>query len=460
MVKNQEEAMKIAAELNREYRPDDEIEHDDPQPGWVLVDSCVPGLFWSDQEQAFRAHFKYHGVPTSKRFTVSARPYFLTSQEAEATARHFAEERDNVAKGAVVEMTVDEYCKLLPSVQKILLLYHADCLPFGRTSDDQLPVDPHFLGLWLGDGSRNDTTIFNNHEPEIVNFLRQHAAKLGLVVTITDDTIAYRTVNAAPGHANPLLDALRRVNLITPKGETGYEADRKHIPVMYKFASEPARLQLLAGLLDSHRTYIAASHEFIFTQNEAPHETLFWDVVFLARSLGFYCSTSRFEQTTIPPSASQPRTGIVLKLIISGDLERVPTLLPRKQARPRGGRDWRVTCIQLIEQQEQLSTYYGFQVDGNQRFLRDDFMVVHNSGFEESMKYVCDVGFFVFVLVSPLSPPVLLPCMYAREREKEREKGKRKRERGKRKEKPQEQEEEQAKKDWVLMVCHGGSRFL
>jgi hypothetical protein len=32
--------------------------------------------------------------------------------------------------------------------------------------------------------------------------------------------------------------------------------------------------------------------------------------------------------------------------------------------------------------------YYGFRVNGNQRFLRSDYLVVHNSGFEESMKYV------------------------------------------------------------------------
>ncbi|KAI9009393.1 pre-mRNA-processing-splicing factor 8 [Phycomyces nitens] len=32
-------------------------------------------------------------------------------------------------------------------------------------------------------------------------------------------------------------------------------------------------------------------------------------------------------------------------------------------------------------------TYYGFRIDGNQRFLRYDGLVVHNSGFEESMKY-------------------------------------------------------------------------
>jgi pre-mRNA-processing factor 8 len=42
--------------------------------------------------------------------------------------------------------------------------------------------------------------------------------------------------------------------------------------------------------------------------------------------------------------------------------------------------------ITLIEQTPTKLRYFGFQVDGNQRFLRSDSLVVHNSGFEESMK--------------------------------------------------------------------------
>ena len=49
-------------------------------------------------------------------------------------------------------------------------------------------------------------------------------------------------------------------------------------------------------------------------------------------------------------------------------------------------RDWSVCSITAVEQMRHAQPYYGFLVDGNKRFLRSDFLVVHNSGFEESMK--------------------------------------------------------------------------
>lgn len=38
----------------------------------------------------------------------------------------------------------------------------------------------YFSGLWLGDGTRCNATISNNHQVEIKDFLVQHAAELGL----------------------------------------------------------------------------------------------------------------------------------------------------------------------------------------------------------------------------------------------------------------------------------------
>ncbi|KAF9903999.1 Pre-mRNA-processing-splicing factor 8 [Linnemannia zychae] len=49
--------------------------------------------------------------------------------------------------------------------------------------------------------------------------------------------------------------------------------------------------------------------------------------------------------------------------------------------------DLLLSSISSVERKSEPEAYFGFLVDGNQRFLRDDFLVVHNSGFEESMKY-------------------------------------------------------------------------
>jgi hypothetical protein len=44
-------------------------------------------------------------------------------------------------------------------------------------------------------------------------------------------------------------------------------------------------------------------------------------------------------------------------------------------------------AIQSITRRDQMEQFFGFVLDKNQRFLRHDAMVLHNSGFEEQMKF-------------------------------------------------------------------------
>ena len=44
-------------------------------------------------------------------------------------------------------------------------------------------------------------------------------------------------------------------------------------------------------------------------------------------------------------------------------------------------------ALKAVQKREAPEAYIGFLVDGNKRFLRSDGLVVHNSGFEESMKF-------------------------------------------------------------------------
>jgi hypothetical protein len=302
------------------------------------------------------------------------------------------EQADNIQTGTLFEMTVDQYINLPPATRRMLLLYRASSLPLneeGATASPQLPIDPYYLGLYLGDGTaHNPTIVSNNHEPEVVNFLEEHAARLGMRLSKPKQptNLAYATVSRHFGKGrNPLLNAFRMLGLVK-KGYTGPENDVKHIPGIHKFADEASRLRLLAGLIDSDGTYMPTSNEFQFTQAAAWHPKLFNDVLFLVRSLGFKCSFSESEHTSPLPNSKRPHTATRLVMHITGDIHRVPTLLPRKMARTPKGGDWTVNSIEKVVQDLLPSQYYGFRVDGNQRFLRSDFLVVHNSGFEESMK--------------------------------------------------------------------------
>ena len=47
------------------------------------------------------------------------------------------------------------------------------------------PIEPYFLGLWLGDGNVADVRI-TNMDPEIIDYLKRYAQRLGLKCLITE----------------------------------------------------------------------------------------------------------------------------------------------------------------------------------------------------------------------------------------------------------------------------------
>lgn len=395
IVRDRDEAFVRARKMNNEMRGTlTDVENSLPRqesPGANLV-SEKPNLSWSETESFYHASYKVNGKTTSKRFNVSRNMYFGDRELAEMAATEYMSTLGdkNVEKGTIFEMRVDEYVSLPLSVQRMLLFYRAPQLAFNaETNANDLPIDPYYFGLWLGDGSAYSTTIYNDHEPEVVAYLKQHANDLGLRLANSGKPgdLHYRTVS--PKGKNVLLDALRDLDVVKKPGESGAHYDKKHIPEVYLRASADARLRLLAGLIDSDGTYHDASLHFAFLQAERWHEKLFDDVLFLARSLGFNANRARiFREAFFSKSlnAMMPE-GWVLSMKITGDIDKVPVLLPRKHARARGDRSWASHSITCVTRREVPERYAGFLVDGNKRFLRDDFLVVHNSGFEESMKF-------------------------------------------------------------------------
>jgi len=352
-------------------------------------------LAWHEIDGAYRAAYKVNGVTQTKSFNVSKRIYYPSRNAAEQAAAAYTTslEGENVKKGELFELTVTEYLGLPVPVQQMLLFYHAPSLKFNESLGiEQMPVHPYFLGLWLGDGTASGTALSNNHEEEVLAFLRQHAEGLGLQLTHTEGSIAYRTAgevgSCSDSSDTVLLVAMRNLGVVKPRGVTGPENGRKHIPQIYLEANEEVRLQLLAGLIDSDGSYHDASLHFAFTQAERRNKTLFENVLYLVRSLGFNANSTRMwlEEHYSELQHFIP-AGWSLRMKVTGDIDRVPTLLPRKQARARSERNWSVHSVLHVVRKEQPQAYAGFLVDGNKRFLRSDFLVVHNSGFEESMKY-------------------------------------------------------------------------
>ena len=203
----------------------------------------------------------------------------------------------------------------------------------------------------------------------------QHEEEEELVTQIVDHSEILTDVNT-------LLLALRGLGVLTTETR-GSDADRKRIPEVFLKNTRAIRLAVLAGLLDTNGWYVYPENMFGFAQSERLHSGLFWDAVALARSLGFSVCTKRRMMWNSTRTQQFPQ----LIAQISGNLAEIPCLLARRKAVDRFNPQAHSFTIKDISLESSPSKWAGFRVDKDQLYLRHDYIVLHNSGFEESMKF-------------------------------------------------------------------------
>ena len=237
-------------------------------------------------------------------------------------------------------------------------------------SEQKVNLDPYMLGLWLGeprdpsgDGSKNKP-VLTATDDEIISYLEKFSEKNMYILKQgkkgTKDSINYRINDDQSCKSSRFINILREYNVW----------DNKHIPHVYKANSRVNRLSLLAGLLDSHGHLCESGSTFEITQKR---ETLARDIYFLAKSLGYQVSIKQCEKLCV-----EKIVGTYWRLFISGNTNEIPVLIKRKKAQPRKQiKNHMVSQIKIEELGE--GDYYGFELDGNHRFLLGNFLVTHNT---------------------------------------------------------------------------------
>ena len=241
-----------------------------------------------------------------------------------------------------------------------------------------VPLNPYFVGLWLGDGHSYSSRITNT-DSEVVDHLQDYADELGLNMVTYQQ--ANRTANYAitsgqrggaqwgnrPGVFNAQ-EQLRGLNVI----------ENKHIPRSYLINSTENRLKLLAGLIDSDGHY---QREFNCYEITHKNKELAEQLKFLCDTLGFKCSLTE-KQAVI---TSRNYTSTVYRLRIFGNLDSIPVRIEPVQRSGKKARllkaraNWRMTGITV--EYDKVDDYYGFTIDGNSLFLLEDMTVTHNTAF-------------------------------------------------------------------------------
>jgi replicative DNA helicase len=227
-------------------------------------------------------------------------------------------------------------------------------------------INPYFLGLWLGDGHQYSSRITNVDE-EISDFMQEYADELGLEMMTYQQEGKAQNLAITKGSRGKqkfysIQAELRQLNLI----------QNKHIPEKYLINNQQNRLSLLAGIIDADGYYSSDYNVFEIVQKS---EHLTNQVKFLCDTLGFRTSIRKKDA-----SINGRKISDVYRIRISGNIDVIPTKISRKIARPRKSiKDWRSTGITI--EYDKVDDYYGFEIDGNKRFLLEDMTVTHNTAF-------------------------------------------------------------------------------
>lgn len=267
----------------------------------------------------------------------------------------------NWKAGEEIQITAEKYFRSNKTFKHIYKGYKVG-VDFPKQNT---PIDPYFLGLWLGDES-SQMPMITTGDKEIVDYLEKFAKDNDLKITEQNGNgcknyslVKYKKGTKGHNRANFLLSGLKNLNLIM----------NKHIPNCYKINNKESRLELLAGLIDSD----GSTDKKGAIKVTSTSEQLAKDICWVARSLGFRSSVNK----KITSLKSRNYKGVAYRVRISGAISQIPIILKRKQAGDKTKYSSLRYGIKVTPIEK--GDYYGFEINGDGKFLLGDFTVTHNT---------------------------------------------------------------------------------
>jgi DNA repair protein RadD len=205
---------------------------------------------------------------------------------------------------------------------------------------------------------------------EIVSRLKVDAAEYGIdawsewVSSKNSYVVHFVKNNHKKGELNPLIEKLKENGLFERRSGS------KFIPDCYKTGTFKDRLEILAGLMDTDGSLVNNSgYDYVSKSAQLAR-----DVAFVARSLGF--TVSEFIEWK---NCQTGNGDYYNRLHISGDVFKIPCVVPRKKAvKINRIKNHLVSGFSISS--VGTGEYFGFTLDGNHRYLTSDFFIHHNCG--------------------------------------------------------------------------------
>jgi len=309
--------------------------------------------------------------------------------------------------------------------------------------EKELFIDPYFLGVWLGDGTSQNISI-TTEDQEVVDFIYQYIESINHVVHIGSkkgNALTYSISLSGYGHPQYIRDEWAKIiasnNKKTWSGNksvlqicnsTGFDRrnisfwkkqidfldkiefyrnnpesydvniisnyvkmddlrkcfikynlfGNKHIPDDYLHSSMETRKQLLAGLIDTDGNMQGNCYDITFVNKLLAEQTRY-----IAHSLGLRCSLQECRKECVNNGV----WGTYYRLNISGNTQIIPVKIERKKIISYNKRTNPMTTGISVSPIG-IGEYFGFEVDGDHKFLLEDFTVTHNSKWITQKKVI------------------------------------------------------------------------
>jgi replicative DNA helicase len=377
-------------------------------------------MYWSNRDN--RWVIDYFDTISNLFKNKSFGSKYLTSDASYPKIKEFA---DTISDNNIFNISIQSYLSI-PKSDKLLIrsLRNIQSIDWPKQN---VPIDPYIFGMWLGDGNSNGRG-FSSADHELVKQWVKYADTIGIEVVHYKNSVGYEGYQYGfrkkgiindllpighPDHSSATCVGCLSSTKLHPACDWVYE-DRdittdwsyiphpsnsveqnpyiqilkthnlfhnKHIPEIYILNDTETRLQLIAGLIDTDGSLfnpeLEGSQRFEISQSEKLRGHICDQVAFIATSLGFKISLRTYKPICKDKISGKDKT--IMRLIgINGDINRIPTKLPRKKAtKSKCNIDYMGAKIEINPIGRR--PYVGWILDGNHRFLLGDFTVAHDS---------------------------------------------------------------------------------
>lgn len=308
-----------------------------------------------------------------------------------------------VRDGDTFELTVQQFenlCTERVREKKILKLYRS---PHGLASSDpvvhtELPVDPYFLGFWLGDGCKSTADVASSDQ-EIKIYMHNYVDRLnakrpdGARLLKLKESVMNEAGSAIGDSGYSRSVAVYRYSITSPNGEPGYRwnpvlsglkelgllGDKSGgIPDVYKNADEDSRLAVLAGLMESDGCLRPTEQRYALVQHTDEHAKIVYDTKEVAQSCGIVVN-SVLTRTGQEFGTGKMGTETRYEVFLGKGSEKFQHHLLMARKKMNNTKKWMDHDIRSIVgiEDDEAGKYRAIQVSGG-HFQLENRLVVHN----------------------------------------------------------------------------------